>query len=73
MERGAIFSIAVSDKAPSSARFNFEIDDVDGFWEQVKDKANIIQPIETMPYGARRFTITDLDGNELGFVKQAGK
>ena len=29
-----------------------------------------MEPIETMPYGNRKFTIADPDGNEPGFVQE---
>ncbi|MCL2048163.1 MAG: VOC family protein [Defluviitaleaceae bacterium] len=69
-ESGAVFAIAVDERVPSNGRFNFDVDDVDTLWENLKNKVEVIQPIETMPYGTRKFTIKDLDGNELGFVKQ---
>lgn len=65
---GATFAIAVSDKGATSARFNFDVDDVDELWEKIKDKVTVVEAIETMPYGTRKFIITDPDGNELGFV-----
>ena len=64
---GAAFAIAVDETGPSHARFNFDVDDVDALWERLEDKVEVVQPIETMPYGTRKFTIKDLDGNELGF------
>ena len=70
---GAVFAIAVDANVPSHGRFNFDVDNADALWEKLKDKASIIQPIETMPYGTRKFTIADLDGNELGFVQQKFK
>lgn len=70
---GATFAIMVDEKVPSNARFNFDVDDVDALWEELKDKVKVIQQIETMPYGTRKFTIADLDGNELGFVQQSRK
>ncbi len=39
------------------------------FWEQLKDKVEIIEPLFDTPYGTRKFTIKDLDGNELGFCQ----
>lgn len=67
---GATFAIAVSETGGTSARFNFDIDHVDELWEQLKDKVTVIEAIETMPYGNRKFTIADPDGNELGFVQK---
>lgn len=67
---GASFSIMVAEISGTSARFNFKVDDVDTLWESLKDKVNIVETIETMPYGNRKFTIADPDGNELGFVQE---
>ena len=67
---GAVFAIAVDVNVPSHGRFNFDVDDADALWENLKNKVNIVQAIETMPYGTRKFTIKDLYGNELGFVQQ---
>ncbi|PKM64918.1 MAG: hypothetical protein CVU96_00380 [Firmicutes bacterium HGW-Firmicutes-20] len=67
---GASFSIMVAETSGTSARFNFKVDDVDTLWESLKEKVNIIEFIETMPYGNRKFTIADPDGNELGFVQE---
>jgi predicted enzyme related to lactoylglutathione lyase len=69
-ETGAVFALTVDKNVPSYGRFNFDVDDVDLLWKRLKDKVEIIQNIETMPYGTRKFTIKDLDGNELGFVQQ---
>jgi predicted enzyme related to lactoylglutathione lyase len=69
-ETGAVFAIMEDKNVPSCGRFNFEVEQVDSLWEKLKDKVEIIQEIETMPYGTRKFTIKDLDGNELGFVQQ---
>ncbi|MDR0812427.1 MAG: VOC family protein [Oscillospiraceae bacterium] len=69
-EEGAVFAIMVDENVPSRGRFNFDVDDADALWSRLKDKTEIVEPIETMPYGTRKFTIKDLDGNELGFVQQ---
>jgi catechol 2,3-dioxygenase-like lactoylglutathione lyase family enzyme len=67
---GATFAIVVSDKGTTSARFNFVVDNADMLWEKLKDKVTIVEVIETMPYGNRKFTIADPDGNEIGLVQQ---
>ena len=54
---------------PTGARFNFDVEDVDALWESLKDKVEVIEPLFDTPYGTRKFTILDLDGNELGFVR----
>lgn len=68
-QEGAVFAIGVAATVPSGARFNFAITDVDALWEQLKDKVEIVEPLYDTPYGTRKFTLRDLDGNELGFTK----
>lgn len=68
-EEGACFSIMIDEK-PSLGRYNFVIENVDTLWEQLKDKVEVVEPIFDTPYGTRKFTIKDLDGNELGFCQQ---
>ena len=67
-EQGAVFSIMEVDENKSHGRVNFTVQNVDKFWETVKDKAEIVEPLFDTPWGSRKFTIKDLDGNELGFV-----
>ena len=63
---GAIFAIQV---APGrGARFNFTVDDPDALWDSLRDRTTVVEPLFDTPYGARKFTIEDPDGNELGFV-----
>lgn len=52
-------------------RFNFTVDDPDALWDQLNGKVTVIEPLFDTAYGTRKFTITDLDGNELGFVRNA--
>ena len=64
----AQFAIGRYDPAPSAGvRFNFEVDDVDAWWERLR-REDVLEPLFETPYGTRKFTIRDLDGNELGFV-----
>ena len=64
---GATF--AVMEAEGRGARFNFTIDDPDALWIELKDKVAVVEPLFDTPYGTRKFTISDLDGNELGFVR----
>ena len=66
---GATFAIAVCNQGAASARFNFDVENIDELWAHLKDKVTVVEVIETMPYGSRKFTIADPDGNELGFVQ----
>ena len=65
----AQFALAQYEPVPASgARFNLEVDDVDEWWLHVSPHADIVEPLFDTPYGTRKFTIRDPDGNELGFV-----
>ena len=68
-DEGATFAVMVADPVPCGARFNFNVADVDSLWEQLHDNVKVVEPLFDTPYGSRKFTICDLDGNELGFVK----
>ena len=57
---------------PVGAGFNFDAEDVDALWENLKDKVEIVKPLFDTAYGTREFTIRDLDGNELGFCRGTG-
>jgi predicted enzyme related to lactoylglutathione lyase len=71
MGEGSIFSIMEQDSkdVPSKGRLNFSVEDVDGLWDKLKDKVEIVEELFDTPYGSRKFTIYDPDGNELGFVQ----
>jgi predicted enzyme related to lactoylglutathione lyase len=66
---GACFAIGLADggKIHHGGRTNFESENVDELWEQLKDKVTVIEPVWDTPWGTRKFTIADPDGNELGF------
>jgi len=66
---GATFSIMVADPVPSGGRFNFSVKNAHALWEHLKDKVQVVEPLFDTAYGSRKFTIQDLDGNELGFVE----
>ena len=44
--------------------------DVDAWWAKLRDRAEVVEPLMDTPYGTRKFTIRDLGGNELGFVRE---
>lgn len=64
---GATF--AVMEAEGRGARFNFTVTDPDELWERLKDEAEVVESLFDTPYGTRKFTIKDPDGNELGFVR----
>lgn len=47
--------------------FYFKLDDVDGFWRAIEEKATIVYPIETFEWGMREFAIKDNNGYVLQF------
>lgn len=67
LQSGACFAIMEDQPNSSSGRFNFEVEDVTLFWDQLKDKVGIIETLHTTPYHTTKFTIRDIDGNQLGF------
>ncbi len=65
------FALGEYQPAPAlGARLNFEVDDVDAWWLRLRS-GDIVEPLFDTPYGSRKFTIRDPDGNELGFVQAA--
>ncbi len=69
-EDGAIFAVMEDENYPSHGRFNFYVKDVETLWLALKDKTEVVEELFTTAYGTRKLTIKDLDGNELGFVKE---
>jgi uncharacterized glyoxalase superfamily protein PhnB len=43
------------------------VDDVDGLWKQLGDRARVCYPIETFDYGMREFAVYDNNGYLLQF------
>ena len=48
----------------------FNTTDVDALWEQIKDKASVVYPIENFFYGMREFAIRDNNGYILQFGQE---
>jgi len=46
---------------------NFDVDDLDGLWARVKDACHVEMPLQTMPWGTRKFVLRDPDGLQLAF------
>ena len=66
----AQYALGQYEPAPASgARFNFEVQDVDAWWARLNPVVHVLEPLVDTPYGTRKFTISDPDGNELGFVQ----
>ena len=72
-EYGATFAIMEDKNYPSFGRFNFNISDVNALWNEIKDQVTVIEELSSTPWGSNKFTIRDLDGNELGFIQETEK
>ena len=64
------FALSVMESVPAAGRYNFSVADVDAWWERLRERADVVEPLFDTPYGSRKFTIKDPDGNELGFVRE---
>lgn len=53
-----------------SITFYFEMEDVEGFYEKIKDKVIIINELFTKFYGMKEFYIKDCNGYILAFAEQ---
>ncbi|MFJ9990482.1 VOC family protein [Pseudomonas putida] len=49
--------------------FYFVIADVDGYFERVREKADIAWPLQDMPYGSLEFGVRDCNGYFLAFTQ----
>ena len=58
---------AIGEPPGSTNEIAFVVADVEALWERVKDKAEIIQPLEKTPWGTYRFVLRDPDGHLLAF------
>ena len=47
--------------------FYIRVDDVDIFWNELKDKTDIVYPVDNFEYGMREFAIKDNNGFILQF------
>lgn len=57
-------------KAPGSAHFCIECDEIDNYFDTISKKGALIDvPVEDRNYGMRDFAVNDHDGNTLVFGK----
>jgi len=65
---GVFFAIG---EAPGSTNeTTFTVGTIEVFWSQIKDKVEVINPLEKTPWGTYRFVIKDLDGHLLAFSQK---
>jgi uncharacterized glyoxalase superfamily protein PhnB len=43
---------------------------VDALWAQLRDKADVVYPLESFEYGMREFAIRDINGYLLQFGQE---
>lgn len=65
---GSTFALMEVGDLQSGGRYNFTVDDVDYLWEGLKHLVQVVEALFDTLFGARKFTILGLDGNELGIV-----
>jgi len=58
---------AVGEAPGSTNEISFEVEDIEGLWNRVKDQTDVVNPLEKTPWGTYRFVICDPDGNLLAF------
>ncbi len=66
----AQFAISEMDPVPAAGRYNFSVRDVDAWWQKLRNHVEVVEALFDTPYGTRKFTVKDPDGNELGFVRE---
>jgi uncharacterized glyoxalase superfamily protein PhnB len=74
LELGAInlmFSTGahLGDKPHFSGTLYLDMDGVEAFYEQVKDKVSLVWPLEVMEYGQKEFGVQDCNGYTLAFAE----
>lgn len=61
---------AVGQAPGSTNEISFSVPDIESFWQSVKDKVEVVNPLEKTPWGTYRFVIRDPDGQWLAFSSE---
>ena len=48
---------------------NFDIENIDQYWKEIKEKVEIESVLEKAPWGTYKFVIRDLDGYRIAFCQ----
>jgi len=56
-----------------SGTFYLIVEDVDRYYQQVKDRAEIAWPLQNMPHGSREFGVRDCNGYYLAFSQHPAR
>jgi catechol 2,3-dioxygenase-like lactoylglutathione lyase family enzyme len=67
--QGTVF-FAVGEEPGSTDEVSLAVPDVEALWERVKDKADVVAPLEKTPWGTYRFVIRDPDDHLLAFAQK---
>jgi catechol 2,3-dioxygenase-like lactoylglutathione lyase family enzyme len=58
---------AIGEGPGSTNEVSFVVKDIEGLWRRIRNKVEVVSPLEKTPWGTYRFVIKDLDGNLLAF------
>jgi catechol 2,3-dioxygenase-like lactoylglutathione lyase family enzyme len=61
---------AVGEAPGSTDEASFAVEDVETLWERVRNRPEIVHPLEHTPWGTYRFVIRDPDGHLLAFAQK---
>jgi len=65
IQEGLFF--AIGEEPGSTNEVSFAVSNVEALWLRVKDKVDVVDPLEKTAWGTYRFVIKDPDGNLLTF------
>jgi catechol 2,3-dioxygenase-like lactoylglutathione lyase family enzyme len=58
---------AIGEAPGSTNEVCFIVENIEHFWESIKNEVEVVNPLEKTPWGTYRFVIKDPDGNLLAF------
>jgi catechol 2,3-dioxygenase-like lactoylglutathione lyase family enzyme len=66
----AIGEVPGYETARSKHIVNFDVWEIEDYWDRIKDHVDIEEVLTETPWGSHKFVIQDPDGNRLGFVEK---
>lgn len=60
----------LGDQPQFTGTLYFHLDDVQAFYDRIKEKVEVVWPLEVMDYGQKEFGIRDKDGYLLAFAEE---
>jgi len=64
----AIIEVEGFQREASANIVNFDVEEIEGFWDRIRDQVEVEEALGKTPYGTHRFVIKDPDGHRLGFA-----